>query len=60
LSEGSEAGELTISDAEMTAAAIMGALHQTSLTKLVFTGTIDADEITDLVIPMLMKGVLPR
>jgi AcrR family transcriptional regulator len=60
LSEGSEAGELTINDAEMTAAAIMGALHQTSLTKLVFTGTIDADEITDLVIPMLMKGVLPR
>ena len=59
LSEGSEAGELTINDVEMTAAAIMGALHQTSLTKLVFTGTIDAGEITDLVIPMLMNGVLP-
>ena len=60
LSEGSLAGELTINEVDMTAAAIMGALHQTSLTKLIFTGKIDADEITDLVVPMLMKGVLPR
>ncbi len=60
LSEGVEADELAIEDIEMAAAAIMGALHQTSLTKLIFTGTIDADEVTGVVVPMLMKGVLPR
>jgi hypothetical protein len=60
LSEGMEAGELAIADIEMTAAAMMGALHQTSLTKLIFTGSIDADEVTDVVVPMLLEGVLPR
>jgi len=60
LSEGTEAGELAIEDIEMTAAAIMGALHQTSLTKLVFDGKIDVDEVTGVVVPMLMSGVLPR
>jgi AcrR family transcriptional regulator len=60
LSEGMEAGELAITDIEMTAAAMMGALHQTSLTKLIFTGSIDADEVTDVVVPMLLEGVLPR
>ena len=60
LSEGTEAGELAIEDVEMTAAAIMGALHQSSLTKLIFTGKIDADEVTGVVVPMLMRGVLPR
>lgn len=60
LTEGTDSGELDINDVEMAAAAIMGALHQTSLTKLIFTGSIDADEITGLVVPMLMRGVLPR
>ena len=60
LSEGTDAGELAIEDVAMTAAAIMGALHQTSLTKLVFDGKIDADEVTGVVVPMVMSGVLPR
>ena len=60
LAEGAETGELVIHDVEVAAHAIMGALHQVSLMKLLLTGSLAADEVTDLVVPQLMGGLLPR
>jgi len=60
LEEGVESGELVVGDVETGALAIMGSLHQVSIMRLLFTGRIDADEVTGLVIPQLMNGLLPR
>ena len=60
LHEGVETGELVAEDIEIAATAVMGALHQASLTRLIFTGSLDPDEVGDLVIPMLLRGLLPR
>lgn len=60
LQQGVESGELEVSDVEVAAHALTGALHQVSIMRLVLTGTLDADEVSDLVVPQLMRGLLPR
>ena len=60
LTDGAASGQLSITDVGMTAAAIMGALHQASLTRLIFTGSLDPDEVTAVVVPLLMEGLTTR
>ena len=60
LSDGVDSGEFVAEDVDTAAAAIMGALHQSSLTRLIFTGELDADELAGLVVPMLMRGIEAR
>lgn len=60
LIEGKATGELVLSDVEMAADAIMGALHMVSIKSLLTTGTIEADDLSDRVIPLLINGLLPR
>ncbi len=60
LIEGRATGELVLTDVETAADAIMGALHMVSIKTLLTTGTIDPDELSDRVIPLLVTGLLPR
>ena len=60
LRDGVAASELVVDDIEMTAAALMGALHQASLSRLIFTGKLDAQEVGDVLVPLLMNGMTPR
>ena len=60
LLDGAESGELVFQDVDVAAYAIAGALHQVSLMRLLLSGTLDADEVSDLVIPQLVNGLLPR
>lgn len=60
LQEGVNAGEFEVPDVEFAAHAITGALHQVSIMRLVLTGSLDADEVSDLVVPQLVQGLLPR
>lgn len=60
LQEGADAGQLAITDIDVTANVLMGALHQVSIMRLILTGSLDPDEVADLVIPLLMLGLLPR
>jgi AcrR family transcriptional regulator len=60
LIEGKATGELILTDVEMAADAIMGALHMVSMKSLLTTGAIDADELSDRVVPLLINGLLPR
>ncbi len=60
LTEGRDAGELSFTDPEVAADAIMGALHMVSMKALVMNGTLDAQETADTVVPQLLNGLLPR
>ncbi|MEA1903745.1 MAG: TetR/AcrR family transcriptional regulator C-terminal domain-containing protein, partial [Actinomycetota bacterium] len=60
LQDGADAGELVLGDVEVAAHATMGALHQVSIMRLILTGTLDPEEVADLVIPQLVRGLLPR
>ncbi len=60
LIEGRGAGELSFTDVEVAADAIMGALHMVSMKALIMNGTLDAQETADAVVPQLINGLLPR
>ena len=60
LIEGRGAGELSFTDVEVAADAIMGALHMVSMKALLMNGTLDAKETADAVVPQLINGLLPR
>ena len=60
LIEGRATGELSLTDVEVAADAIMGALHLVSMKSLIVNGTLDAQETADLVVPQLINGLLPR
>lgn len=60
LIEGRGAGELSFTDVEVAADAIMGALHMVSMKALIMNGTLDAKETADAVVPQLINGLLPR
>jgi AcrR family transcriptional regulator len=60
LIEGKAGDELTYSDVDTAANAIMGALHMVSMTRLIRTGHLDADETSAAVVPQLISGLLPR
>jgi len=60
LTEGKEASHLVFRDVETAAYAIMGALHMVSMTRLLQTGHLDANETAAAVVPQLINGLLPR
>ncbi len=60
LIEGKAGKELTYTDVATAANAIMGALHMVSMTRLIQTGHLDADETSAAVVPQLINGLLPR
>jgi len=60
LIEGRGAGELSFTDVDVAADAIMGALHMVSMKALILNGTLDAQETADAVVPQLINGLLPR
>jgi hypothetical protein len=60
LTEGRDAGELSFTDPEVAADAIMGALHMVSMKALIMDGTLDAQATADTVVPQLLNGLLPR
>ena len=60
LIEGRATSELQLTDVEVAADAIMGALHLVSMKALIVKGTLDAQETADLVVPQLINGLLPR
>lgn len=60
LIEGRGAGELSFTDVEVAADAIMGALHMVSMKALIMNGALDAKETADAVVPQLINGLLPR
>jgi AcrR family transcriptional regulator len=60
LIEGRATGELTFTNVDVAADAIMGALHMVSMKALIMNGTLDAQETADRVVPQLINGLLPR
>lgn len=58
LADGAIAGELDLSDVAVTATALMGALHQVSITKLIMTGILDVDEVERVLFPQLLRGLI--
>ena len=60
LIEGRATGELTFTDVDVAADAIMGALHMVSMKALIMNGTLNAQETADKVVPQLINGLLPR
>ena len=60
LIEGRANGELTFTDVDVAADAIMGALHMVSMKALIINGTLNAQETSDMVVPQLVNGLLPR
>jgi len=60
LIEGRANGELTFTDVDVAADAIMGALHMVSMKALIINGTLNAQETADMVVPQLINGLLPR
>ena len=60
LIEGRANGELTFTDVDVAADAIMGALHMVSMKALIINGTLNAQETADMVVPQLVNGLLPR
>lgn len=60
LQQGADAGEFRVADVDVAAHVITGALHQVSIVRLILTGDLDADEVSNLVVPQLMQGLLAR
>ena len=60
LIEGKDDNHLVYGDVDTAAFAIMGALHMVSMTRLLQTGHLDADETAAAVVPQLINGLLPR
>ncbi|MEE8406676.1 MAG: TetR/AcrR family transcriptional regulator [Acidimicrobiia bacterium] len=60
LSDGARSGKIVVKDLDTATFVIMGALHQVAVMRLILTGSLDADEAAELVIPQLLDGLLPR
>ena len=60
LIEGRATGELSFTDVDVAADAIMGALHMVSMKTLIMKGEIDVEELAGAVVPQLVNGLLPR
>ena len=58
LADGAISGELELTDVAVAAIAIMGALHQVSMTKLIMTGKLDVDEVERTLFPQLLRGLI--
>ena len=60
LIEGRATGELTVDDVELTATALMGALHFVGMMHLTTTGTLNAHAVADSLVPQLINGIRAR
>jgi AcrR family transcriptional regulator len=60
LAEGQAAGELVVEDVDLTAFSLAGALNLAAVSQIVTTGTLDADATGRVLIPQLLRGLVPR
>jgi AcrR family transcriptional regulator len=57
LIEGKANGELDVPDIDIAIDALHGAVGQVALIRITMTGELDADEVADSLIPLVMKGL---
>jgi AcrR family transcriptional regulator len=57
LIEGRATGELQVDDIELTATALMGALHFVGMMQITTTGKLDAEHVAASLVPQLIKGL---
>jgi hypothetical protein len=57
LIEGRATGELQVDDIELTATALMGALHFVGMMQITTTGKLDAEHVAKSLVPQLIKGL---
>lgn len=57
LIEGRATGELVVDDVELTATALMGALHFVGMMHMTTTGALDAEAVATSLVPQLINGV---
>lgn len=60
LIEGKANGELDVSDVDIAIDALHGAVGQVAMIRITMTGELDADEVADGLIPLVMKGLAKR
>ena len=60
LVEGRASGELDVTDPQTTAVGLMGAITMVGMMQVVTTGEIDAEGTAPLLVPTLIRGLLPR
>ena len=60
LIEGRAKGELDVDDADLTATALMGALHFVGMMHVTMTGVLDADRVAASLVPQLINGIRAR
>ena len=60
LIEGSAQGEFAFEDPVEAATALLGAISQASMSQILSTGRLEADETGDRLIPLLLQSVLSR
>jgi TetR/AcrR family transcriptional regulator len=60
LIEGRARGEFALEDPQEAATALLGAISQSSMSQILATGRLEAEETGDRLIPLLLHGVLSR
>ena len=60
LIEGRATRELVVSDVDLAAVSLLGAVHMVAMMDIVTTGQLDADGRARALVPQLMRGLLPR
>ena len=60
LIEGNASGEFEVANVDLTIDAIHGAVGQVALMRITMTGELDADQVADELIPLIVSGLLPR
>ena len=60
LIEGRATGEFAIPDVDLAATALMGALSFVGMMQLAMTGTLDADAVSEKLVPLLVNGLRAR
>ena len=60
LIEGRATRELVVSDVDLAAVSLLGAIHMVAMMDIVTTGQLDADGRARALVPQLMRGLLPR
>jgi AcrR family transcriptional regulator len=60
LIEGRATGELIVDDVELTATALMGALHFVGMMHVTTTGALDAEGVATSLVPQLIHGLSAR
>jgi AcrR family transcriptional regulator len=58
LIEGRANGELDVPDVDIAIDALHGAVSQVAMIRITMTGELDADDVADALIPLVMKGLV--